>query len=270
MGAEAEEPPVADWAKNPMYEGTRGSTQGERKEVAPAARARGIETVAKFKWYPSQDDLLASVTGASLGDRERAASRRRLSLVSPTSRRPRHGADSRHRVRTALGSLALVVAALVSGCAGAAASARLPDSATSANYRSLYVGLDHVGVTQPPLLVATSISAVESHFPPPSPARLHRELLGVGPELYVGVTLARLSCRDNYLAKVTYGPGALLTLSVVQHQLPPGKACFELIGPVMYQVVALPLDQFSPHLGLAIVVHRPPGRPGNQEYFNRH
>ena len=45
-----------------MYEGTRGRTHGERKEVAPAAEARGIETDAKFKTDPSHPDLLASVT----------------------------------------------------------------------------------------------------------------------------------------------------------------------------------------------------------------
>jgi hypothetical protein len=48
-----------------MYEGTSGSTQGERKEVAPAAKARGSVTFAKFKEGPSLADLLASVTGAS-------------------------------------------------------------------------------------------------------------------------------------------------------------------------------------------------------------
>lgn len=63
--AELAAPPVADWARKPMYEGTRGSTQGERKEVAPAATARGIVTFAKFKLGPSLADLLASVTGAS-------------------------------------------------------------------------------------------------------------------------------------------------------------------------------------------------------------
>lgn len=46
-----------------MYEGTRGSTHGERNDVAPAAAARGIETVAKFNRGPSQPDSLASVTG---------------------------------------------------------------------------------------------------------------------------------------------------------------------------------------------------------------
>jgi hypothetical protein len=48
-----------------MYDGTRGRTQGERKEVAPAASARGIETDAKFKTHPQHPDLLASVTRPS-------------------------------------------------------------------------------------------------------------------------------------------------------------------------------------------------------------
>jgi len=158
----------------------------------------------------------------------------------------------------------LLVALLISGCATAAAGTGLPSSASAASYRSLYLGLEGAGLGQPPLLAETTISTLEADFPPPSAARLQSELKRLGPELYLGITLARLSCRDDYLAQVSYGPGAVVTLTVVQRQLPPGAACFELIGPVRYQVVALPLRQFPGRLRLSIMVNRPSGTAGNR------
>ncbi len=185
----------------------------------------------------------------------------------PIADRPWPGHRPQLRVRTALGLLALVGALVGSGCATVAASSGLPKATSPVSYRSLYVGLDRAELAQPPLLAATSISELEADFPPTSSARLRHELRGLGPQLYLGITLARFSCQDDYLADVTYGPGALLTLTVAKHQLPPGRACFELIGPLMYQVVALPLKEFPHPLTLSIVVNRPSGMAADQSSF---
>lgn len=184
--------------------------------------------------------------------------------MTPIGDRPLPNRPAQLPTWARLASLALAGALLCASCATVVAGSGLPGSTTPASYRSLYVGLDRADLTQPPLLAKTSISALGADFPPTSPARLHKELQGLGPQLYLGLTLARLSCRDDYLAQLTYGPGALLTLTVAQHELPPGSACFELIGPFMYEVVALPLKQFPRHLTVSIVVKRPSGAPADQ------
>jgi len=247
-----------------MYEGTRGSTQGERKEVAPAATASGIETLAKFKEMPPLADVLASVTGASTGAGERASSTARLTHVDLVSCRPRPAPSCRRPARTALGALALLGAALFSGYATAVASGSMPAATTAVSYRSLYLGLDHSGVSQPPLMARLRLSALAGDFPPPSKRQLDRALHGLGPALYLGIKLDRLRCPDDYLTRVTYGPGPLLTAFVVRHRLAPGEACFQLMGPVRYQVLALPLAQFPRQLRVTIAVERPGGGPGNQ------
>ncbi|MGH7643809.1 MAG: hypothetical protein ACRENX_12510 [Candidatus Dormibacteria bacterium] len=213
-------------------------------------------TLAKFKAIPSLADVQASVTGASGPPRERDHVRIRLLLVSPFGDR----FSNRNRTPRGIAALAL----LLTGCAPVAAGALVPRSAVAPQYRTLYLGLDGGTLSQPPLVAATAVSALAARFPPPSPGQLHRELQGLGSQLYLGITLGRLSCRDDYLAKVRYGPGARLTLTVAQHQLAPGAACFELIGPVRYQVLALPLQQFPGRLRLSIVVQRPLGTPRDQ------
>jgi hypothetical protein len=128
---------------------------------------------------------------------------------------------------------------LFSTCATALAGAGWPSTASAASYRSLYQGLDKSDLVQPPLLAETSLAVLQADFPTTSPTRPRRELRGLGPQLYLGLTLARL-------------------------KPPPRSACFELIGPVMYQVLALPLKQFPRHRSLSIVVKRPSGSPGDQ------
>lgn len=166
--------------------------------------------------------------------------------------------------RVVLGSPILLAVLLFSSCAPAVAGAGLPSTTSPASYRSLYAGLDQPELVLPSLLAETSIAALQADFPATSPPRLRHELQGLGPQLYLGLSLTRLSCRDDYLAHLTYGPGALLFLAVAQRRLPPRSACFELIGPVMYQVLALPLDQFPRHVTLSIVVKRPSGNLGDR------
>ncbi|MGA9919653.1 MAG: hypothetical protein WBR23_00085 [Candidatus Dormiibacterota bacterium] len=166
--------------------------------------------------------------------------------------------------RAVLGSLILGTLLLFSSCATVVAGAGLPRTASAASYLTLYRGLVKPAVVPPPLLAETSLAALQVDFPATSPTQLHHELRGLGPQLYLGLTLSRVSCRDDYLAHVTDGPGALLTLTVAVHQLPPRSACFELIGPVMYQVLALPLKRFPRQLTLSIVVKRPSGSPADQ------
>lgn len=161
--------------------------------------------------------------------------------------------------RSAPLALALALAALVSGSAGAQATTLTQVTSIPAHYRSLYGGLDHSRVSPPRLFASTSLALVERRFPPGVAAVPPSPTATAGGELYIGFPLAPLSCRDDYLAKVTLGPGAVLTLAVLQHRLPPGAACFQLIGPLMYQVIALPLEQFPSHLRLAVVLRRPPG-----------
>ena len=153
--------------------------------------------------------------------------------------------------------LALAAATLLTGSVSALAAAGYPSRPGLAQYRTLYRGLDPIGVALPPLRAAISLARVEASFPSgtgtsSSPGQ------GAGPDrLFIGFTLARLSCMDNYLAGITFGPGALVTVRVAQHRLLAGTACFELIGPMMYQVVELPVSQFLTDLHLEIQVARP-------------
>lgn len=145
---------------------------------------------------------------------------------------------------------------LLAGCGSAP---RVSDPAPSGIPSfSMYLGLDSLG-TAPALLASTNLATVEAGFPPPHGFTFKRRFEG---EFFVGLTLGRLSCRNFYLAKVHFGSGAQLTLTVAQHRLAPGHACFELIGPPRYQVLVLPLSAFPPHSTLAIVVRRPAGSSG--------
>jgi hypothetical protein len=107
-------------------------------------------------------------------------------------------------------------------------------------------------------LAQLSLNPIEHTFPPPASFRRPTGLSGY---LFVGLTLGRLSCRNYYLDKVRYSSGGgPLTLTVAQHALPPGHACFELIGPPRYQVLALPRPRFSSRTTLSIVISRPLGQ----------
>lgn len=174
--------------------------------------------------------------------------------MSLTANRP-----GRYRQNAAAGlTLLLLLLGPASATALASGGARL-SSGTKADYRSLYLGLDTGGRSQPPLRADTSINLLEKSFPVPSVARVRRQLEGLGPELYLGVTLARLSCNEEYVSEVDYGPGRVLTLTVVEVALASGVACPEFIGPVRYQVLALPLSQFPHHARLVVLVRRPAG-----------
>jgi hypothetical protein len=111
------------------------------------------------------------------------------------------------------------------------------------------------------------LAAIEKDFPPGTTTSPSPVPSATGAQLYVGLTLARFSCLPDYLASITYAPGARLTLSVEKKELLPGQACFQLIGPLMYQVVALPLRQFPARLKLEVVVDRPAPLSAEQTYF---
>jgi hypothetical protein len=163
-------------------------------------------------------------------------------------------------------ALALGLAAIISGCAEGAYS-RLPAEAVPASYHSLFVGLAPVGLSLPPLVASTSLVTVEARFPRQARAGASPASGGAG-QLYVGFALARLSCMDEFLAGVSFGPGALLTVRLARHHLPRGEACFELIGPLMYQVVELPLARFPIPIHLEVVVRHPqPAGAPPREYL---
>lgn len=122
-------------------------------------------------------------------------------------------------------------------------------------------------MVSPSLQVSTSLAAIEKHFPPGTSTSPSPSPSATGPQLYLGLTLARYSCLPDYLAGITYGPGARLILSVEKQKLLPGHACFHLIGPLMYQVVALPLSQFPPRLKLEVTVERPAPLLTDRTYF---
>ncbi|MFZ0996474.1 MAG: hypothetical protein WAO09_10940 [Candidatus Dormiibacterota bacterium] len=193
----------------------------------------------------------------------------RLSMVttqkarSPSGGRGRHGPGAWRAAATG----ALVAALLISGLGTVAAKTRVPRRPVRATYLSLYVGLEQLSVVSPSLQVSTSLAAIEKHFPPPAGPSPSPTPSVIGPQLYVGLTLARFSCLPDYVAAVTYGPGARLTLSVERQKLLPGHACFQLIGPLMYQVVALPLSQFPARVKLEVAVNRPEPLLSDRSYF---
>jgi hypothetical protein len=132
---------------------------------------------------------------------------------------------------------------------------------------SLYSGLEQLSVVSPSLQISTSLAAIQKNFPPGVGASPSPMPSVTGPQLYLGLTLARYSCLPDYVAAITYGPGARLTVSVEKQKLLPGHACFQLIGPLMYQVVALPLSQFPARVKLEVAVNRHMPLLSNRSYF---
>jgi hypothetical protein len=162
---------------------------------------------------------------------------------------------------------ALAAALLISGVATVAARTRVPRRAVDPTFVSLYTGLEQLSVVSPSLQVSTSLAAIEKNFPrgaSPSPSPMPSVS---GPQLYLGLTLARYSCLPDFVAAIGYGPGARLTIVVEKKKLLPGHACFQLIGPLMYQVVALPLNQFPARVKLEVAVNRPAPLLSNRSYF---
>ncbi|HEY6538512.1 MAG TPA: hypothetical protein VI138_05655 [Candidatus Dormibacteraeota bacterium] len=153
-----------------------------------------------------------------------------------------------------VGGLALLsVLVLALGGTGAGAPPPVP---LPASYRPLYIGLDPASLALPPVLARNRLAVLEAAFPKPASAKASSS---GRPAFYVGLTLGRLSCRNYYLARVSSLPG-VLTLTVRQHRLAPGRACFELIGPDRYQVLALPRRLPYPgYSHLTVVVQRPGG-----------
>ena len=147
------------------------------------------------------------------------------------------------------------------------ARTRLPLRAVDLTYTSLYVGMEQSTVTSPSLLASTSLATIQRNFPPGASTSSAPPPGDTGPQLYLGLTLARYSCLPDHLARIAYGPGARLTLSVEKERLLPGHACSQLIGPLMYQVVALPLSQFPAGLRLKVTVERPPPLLSDRRYF---
>jgi hypothetical protein len=156
---------------------------------------------------------------------------------------------------------------LISGLSTVGAKTRVPRGPVDPTYRSLYLGLQQLSVVPPSLQVSTSLAAIEKHFPPGTRAAPFPVPSASVPLLYLGLTLARYSCLPDYLASITYGPGARLTLYVKKRALLPGQACFLLIGPLMYQVLALPLSQFPTRLKLEVTVDRPAPLLSDRTYF---
>lgn len=188
-----------------------------------------------------------------------------------TLEQPRQRSSWGSRFASRLVSAALIgvltAALLISGLVTVTARTRLPRPPLDPTYQSLYVGLEQLSAVSPGLQVSTSLAATEKNFLPVTSSTPSPVPSASGPQLYVGLTLARFSCRPDYLAGITYGPGARLRLSVEQKELLPGQACFQLIGPLMYQVVALPLSQFPARLKLEVVVDRPAPLNAEQTYF---
>jgi len=162
---------------------------------------------------------------------------------------------------------ALTALLLISGLSEVSARTRVPRRSVHLTYASVYVGLEQLSVVSPSLQVSTSLAAIEKNFPPASSASPSPAPSASGPQLYVGLTLARFSCLPDYLANIAYGPGARLTLAVEKKRLVPGQACFQLIGPLMYQVVALPVSQFPARLKLEVTVDRPTPLLTDRTYF---
>ena len=162
---------------------------------------------------------------------------------------------------------ALTALVLISGLSPVSARTHLPRRSIDPTYRSLYVGFEQLSVASPSLQVSTSLAAIEKNFPAGTSASPSPTPSATGPQLYVGLTLARFSCLPDYLVGIAYGPGARLTLAVDKMKLVPGRACFQLIGPLMYQVVALPLSQFPARLRLEVTVNRPPPLLSDRTYF---
>jgi hypothetical protein len=161
-----------------------------------------------------------------------------------------------------------VAALLISGLGTVAARTRVPRRSVNPSYVSLYVGLEQLSVVSPSLQLSTSLAAIEKNFPPGTSSSSPSPMPSLTrPQLYVGLTLARYSCLPDYLAGITYGPGARLTLSVEKKRLLPGQACFQLIGPLMYQVVALPLSQFPTRVKLEVAVNRPAPLRSDRSFF---
>jgi hypothetical protein len=156
---------------------------------------------------------------------------------------------------------------LISGLSPVSARTHRPRRSIDPIYRSLYVGLQQLSVAIPDLQVSTSLAGIEKNFPAGTSSTPSPTPSATGPQLYMGLTLARFSCLPDYLAGITYGPGARLTLTVDKKKLVPGHACFQLIGPLMYQVLALPLSQFPAHLRLEVTVNRPTPLLSDHTYF---
>ncbi|MGH7641027.1 MAG: hypothetical protein ACREN7_06735 [Candidatus Dormibacteria bacterium] len=154
----------------------------------------------------------------------------------------------------------LLALAPVASCASASAQS-LPRAERTISHQSVYLGLDTGSLSQPRLVVTTDLDSITRQFPAPLatsiPARLHTPRR----YLFVGLTLGRLTCRDNYLARVGYGPGALLQLVVRREEQPPRTACFQIVGPVRYQLLAIPLSQFPKRLLLAVQLRGSVGGP---------
>ncbi len=141
---------------------------------------------------------------------------------------------------------------------GLLALAPLPaavSAAAAARYQDVFVTMARAPTVPPPLLASTSLQRVEQGFP-------FGPLPGLAPsaepgQLYVGFRLARLSCPSAYLAGVVRGPAWRLTVTVARHRLRPGEACPEVIGPMEYQVIRLPLAQFGSLRQLQVVLRHP-------------
>jgi len=177
------------------------------------------------------------------------------------------GCRQDRRIWRAAAIAALVAALLTSGVSTVAARTRVPRRAVDPTYVSLYGGLEQLSVVSPSLQVSTSLAAIEKNFPPGGSSSASPTPSLTGPQLYLGLTLARFSCLPDYLAGITYGPGARLTLSVEKKQPHPGQACFQLIGPLMYQVLALPLSQFPARVKLEVAVNRPEPLINDRSYI---
>jgi hypothetical protein len=166
----------------------------------------------------------------------------------------------RLKAKSASLALALIAVAVpvitgLSGCASSASGPTLPTRAAPAQYRSVYQWQRFTLVSRSQLDASTSASIVETAFPPPSVILL---VPFAHNQLFIGFTVARFPCvGDYYLSRLTYGPGALVTIRLALRRVDlPNASCIAGVTPPVYQVVELPLSQFPAHLRLEIrVVH---------------
>lgn len=142
---------------------------------------------------------------------------------------------------------AALVVSLLSGCASSGLGPRLPTRAETVRYQALYQGVDSSCAEQPQLGASTSLSTVEMTFPMFGSTEFK---VPGRHQLFIGFRLDASKCVGAYyLAGITFGPGALVTVNLAQPILVPGALALALPA---YQVVELPLNQFPTEIRVMV------------------
>jgi len=146
----------------------------------------------------------------------------------------------------------VVLLTVLSGCASGAAGPKFPTRAEPVRCQALCEGVDSSCAEQPQLGASTSLSTLEITFPVFGSTQF---TLPGRHQLFIGFRLDASACASAYyLAGITRGPGALITVSLAQPVQVPGALALPL---PLYQVVELPLTQFPTNLRVMVKsVHR--------------